>query len=56
MCYYIQKNKVIILLEMSDKCWSDQCPTFEEYKGNNRNYRKEVEPIQKSRKMGMMTN
>jgi hypothetical protein len=27
MCYYIQNNKVIILLEMSNKCRNDQCPT-----------------------------
>jgi hypothetical protein len=51
MCYYIQKNKVIILLEMNDKCSSNQCPTFEEYKGNNPNYRMEVEHTRKSRKM-----
>jgi len=27
MCHYIEKNKVIILLETSDKCKNDQNPT-----------------------------
>jgi hypothetical protein len=40
MCYYIQKNKVIILLEMNDKWKSDQSLTSQECGGNNSNHRK----------------
>jgi hypothetical protein len=34
MCHHIKKNKVIILLEMNDKCRSNQSPTSQEGKGN----------------------
>jgi hypothetical protein len=40
--YYIQKHRVIISLEINDKCRSNQCPTFQECGGNSPNYRKEV--------------
>jgi hypothetical protein len=34
MCYYIQKNRVNILLETNNKCKGDQCPTSQECRGN----------------------
>jgi hypothetical protein len=38
MCYNIKKNKRFMLLEMSDKCINDECPTSEKGKGNNSNH------------------
>ncbi len=56
MCYCIEKNKVIILLEMSDKCKIIKCPTFQECEGNNPNYRKEVKFTWKRKSSGLVTN
>jgi hypothetical protein len=44
------------MLEMNDKCKSDQCPTPQVCEGNNLNYKREVEPSQKNRKNGLMTS
>jgi len=48
MCYCMQKNKVIILLETNNKCRIDQCSTSKEYKNKNPNYKKEIEPAQEN--------
>jgi hypothetical protein len=56
MCYYIQENKMILLLKTSNKCKNDQCPTFQEYKDNNPNYKKEIKHAKKKRKNGMITS
>jgi hypothetical protein len=56
MCYYIQKDRMIILLETSDKCRNDQCPTPKECKGTNMNYKTKAKPTQKNKKNGLATS
>jgi hypothetical protein len=53
MCYYIQKDMMIILLETNDKCKNNQCPTSQKCKSNNLNYKKEAEPVEKSKNNGL---
>jgi hypothetical protein len=51
MCYYIQNNKVIIMLEMSDKCKNDQCPTSQKCEITVRTIERRPTPFEEARKM-----
>jgi hypothetical protein len=39
------------MLEKSDKYKNDQCPTSQECGGDNLSYRREVEPVEKTKRM-----
>jgi len=56
MCYCIQKNRVIILLETNKKCKNDQNPTSQECKDNSLNYKKEAKVTQRNKKSGLTTS
>ncbi len=56
MCYCIQNNMVIILLEMINKCRNDQCPASQECEGNSPNYREGTKLAQRNKKSGLMMN
>jgi hypothetical protein len=51
MCHYIEKNKVIILLETSDKCKNDQNPTSKKSKATSQITKGRPNPLKETSKL-----